>query len=478
MPTVKVPLFDTAYTNTQGTVLNDKLSSFVNGYIDDLGGYHRFPGTLSLNDFGLGAGVTVDGVYWWQQGGKAIVVIAGRVFGMTYLGGVATLTELLGATLATGKPVVFATDGTYVFMANGGRIVYTDGVVATYMADPDVPITISHVAYLDGYILAAAAGNKWYYSNVNDSLNWSALNFASASSNPDDITALHVLSREVFLFGPLTIEVWENDGTSPFSRVPGGAIQVGCGAPYSVTPHFAKNAYGLREEGCYFLNNKRQFLFYNGRSLAPIECAFQKDIQGFSSVSDCIGMAIEIAAQDFLIFTFPTADRTFLYNIGTKQWQELGKWNITNANYQRWIGNSYTYCQDWNLHLLGGANTSKIYSLATSYNTENGDLLRDARRSGDIDYGTSKQKRSNEFRVRLKRGEGGSTTPVIMFRYRVNGKTWSQERQVSLGDSGQYDIFQKIPARGLFRSRQYEITSTDNVEIVQADAEEDIDILR
>jgi len=469
MPTVKVPLFDTVFTNTQGVVLNDKLSSLINGYVDVLGGYHKFPGTSSLYDFGLGAGVSVDGAYWWQQRQLIILVIAGRVFKMTYVGAVATVTEITGATLSTGTPVIFATDGTYLVMANGARLVYTDGATLNYFADPDVPLTLAHVSYLDGYILASAVGNKFYWSNVNDTTVWSALNFASATSSPDDIIANHVFNREVYLFGPLTIEIWENDGRTPFARVPGGALEIGCIAPYSIIK---------KDEGFYFLDNKRRFVFLNGRSPSFIDCPYQKEIQGLATVSDCIGLSIEEAGQSFLKFIFPAANRTFYYNAKTEKWGETGKWNSTDSNYQRWIGNCYCYCDTWNLHVLGGFGTSKVYQLSQGFYTEDGDILRDARRSGDIDYGTSKEKRSNELRIRLKRGDGATTTPVIMFRYRTNGRYWSNERQISLGDSGEYDIFKRPPCRGIFRSRQYEITSTDGVEIVQADAEEDIDILR
>lgn len=471
MPTVKVPLFDTVFTNTQGVVLNDKLSSLINGYVDALDGYHKFPGTSSLYDFGLGAGVSVDGAYWWQERQLIILVIAGRIFKMTYVGAVVAVTEITGTgvTLVTGTSVSFATDGTYLFLTNGSRIVYTDGVTATYMADADIPLTLSHVSYLDTYILGSAVGGRFYWSNVGDSLSWSALNFATAGASPDTVVAHHVFNREIYLFGPQTIELWENDGTTPFARVPGGAIQLGCIAPYSIIK---------RDEGFYFLDSKRRICSLNGRSPQFIDCPYQKEIQGLSYVSDCIGLSFEEAGQAFLKFIFPAANRTFYLNLTTKKWGETGKWNSTDSNYQRWIGNCYCYCDTWDLHIVGGSGTSKVYQLSQSFYSEDGDILRDARRSGDIDYGTSKEKRSNEFRVRLKRGDGSSTTPVIMFRYRTNGRYWSTLREISLGDSGEYDIFKKIPCRGIFRSRQYEITSTDAIEIVQADAEEDIDILR
>lgn len=469
MPTVKVPLFDTAYTNTDGVVLNDKMSYFMNGYVDEVGGYYRFPGVSSLYDLGFGAGTNLDGIFWWQQRQLVLIVVNRRIYKLSYSGGVVSVSELTGASLLPNMPVSFATDGNNCFMANGGQIIYTDGTTLTPIADIDAPTNVIDIEYLDGYLLAFTSGTKWYWSEPALSFDWRALNFASAESDPDNINAGHIFNQEIYIFGALTIEIWQNDGVTPFSRVPGGALELGSLSPHSVIK---------TDEGFYFLDNKRRFTFLDGRSPKFLDSPYQKEIQGLSVVSDCIGMSIDIAGQNFLIFTFPAADRSFLVNRKTDKWGELGRWNQIDSNYQRWIGNCYCYASDWNLHILGGAGTSKVYSLSQNYSTEDSAIMRDCRRSGEIDYGTSKRKRCKELRLRLKRGEGAAVTPQIMVRYRTNGKDWCPIRTISLGDLGQYDIHKKVPAFGQYISRQYEFSASDGVEIVQADAEEEIDILR
>ena len=233
---LRVPIFQPVYRNVHGDELSDQNHLLMDGYLDERGYTNRRPGLSSFLDLGLGANNAVSGLFWWSQKGYAIAVSAGNIYKVEFTAGVASKTDLTGDALTSGQPVTFATDGTYVFIAADGRVVYTNGTASTaYLADADAPTTVSHVAYLDGYILANKVNsNTCYFSQVNDSLDWPALSFFSAAGDPDYVDALEVLNREILLLGPETMEVWENDGETPFSRVPGGFIQRGCIAPASI----------------------------------------------------------------------------------------------------------------------------------------------------------------------------------------------------------------------------------------------------
>jgi hypothetical protein len=474
MPTVPVPLFTPTYRNVDETELSDQTAYLIDGYLDELGFSRSRPGLSQSLDIGLGINNPVSGLFWWPHKTYVVAVANGNLYKIERSSGTLSATILSGDTLSSDLPVSFATDGTRVFAASDGRIVYSDGTGAgaAYMADADVPTSVSHVGYLDGYLLCNnLTTNKFHHSDVNDSLNFAASNFFSASGNADYITALHVFNREIFLFGPSSLEVWENDGVAPFSRVAGGFIEVGCIAPYSIA---------ILVDKMFWLDNHRYFHKYENGRLDRISTPYDKDIQGYTTVSDCVAHRIEIAGKSFIAFKFPTEGKTLVYDTSSGVWSEWGYWDISSMSYKRWLGASHCYAPDWGLHLVGDRKDSLIHEMGESYYDDNGNPLRMNRRTGHIDYGTLKRKHSKALRLRLRRGGGELTTrtPKITLRWRDNGPTeWSNEKEIDLGDIGEREIVKEFRNLGIYRTRQYEIVASDPVPIVYGKAEEDIEVL-
>jgi len=117
--------------------------------------------------------------------------------------------------------------------------------------------------------------------------------------------------------------------------------------------------------------------------------------------------------------------------------------------------------------------------MSRDYVTDDEDLIRLARTTGHIDFGTSKTKLSNEMRFRAKRGQGlGGRTPKLMLRYRTDNRAWSNLKEFSLGNVGEYDLILRDHRRKIFRTIQYEFTATDAVDVVFSQAEEDVEVLR
>lgn len=470
MPTVPVPLFGPVHKSVDGIELSDHNAELTDGYMDELGFSHKRPGLSSFVD--LGSNGYVDGLYWWPHKEYVIAVSLGKAYKITYSDPTVTATDLSSSTLSANIPVSFATDGTYVFMAADGKIAYTNGTASVaFLADADAPTSVTHVAYLDGYILANNRDtNKFYWSDVNDSLNWTASSFASAAGNADYITALHVMNREVFLFGPSSLEVWENNGSDPFARVPGGFHEVGTIAPHSVARH---------NSALYWLSDTRAIYKYENGRLERVSNTYSKEIEGYTTVKDCEAHRIEIDGLPFIVWKFKTEGKTLAYNILQDNWSEWNYWDQTNGMYKRWLGGGYCYAPLWGKHLVGSANSELVYEMSASTYQDNGDPIRFRRRTGHIDYGTSKLKRSNEFRIRLKRGSGLSGSDAkFMVRWNDDNKGWSNEKWISLGNVGESEIIQRLHRTGIFRTRQYEFVATDNVDVVFGDAEEDLEILR
>lgn len=472
MPTLPLPFFGKVNRNVDAMELSADTESLIDAFVDARGFTRKRPGVSTLADLGAGTNQRVEGMYWWADRGYVIAVAGGRTYKITYSNGTATVTDLTTIELSANQPVSFATDGTYLFMADGGRVVYTDGTNTTgYIADADCPTTVTHVAYLDGYLLVNDAGtNQWQYSNVNDSLTWDATDFFSASGDADHVRAIRVLNREIFLFGDESFEIWENDGTSPFVRIPGGFREWGCVAPYSIVEI---------DDGLVWLDNERHFRTYGGSQSQIISTPYDREIEQFSTVSDCVGMVVEISGQRFLVFRFTAESRTLVYNIVQQDWSEWCLWSSADAEYTRWIGQSYVRAVDWGVHLVGSRFDSIVYTFSEDNYDDDGTEIRVKRLTGSIDHEILKRKRSEEIRLRIKRGAVNlSTTPKVVIRWRDNNGNWSNEHELSLKAIGNTDFIARIQRSGVYRARQFEIVATDSAPIIFGEAEEDFEVLR
>jgi hypothetical protein len=360
-------------------------------------------------------------------------------------------------------------------MANGGQVYYSNGTAAAQaIADADAPTQVSHVAFMDGYLLANWLNtNTFSFSDLDAPLSWDPVNYFNAAGDADYIKALLAHNREIFLIGQATTEFWENTGDSTvrFQRVPGGFVQVGCIAPYSVIK---------TEEAIYWLDHNRRVVRWAGGKLEGVSTPYDKEIATYSQPQDCLGDYVKIDGKPFLLFQFLGDQKCLVCNLGNDppDWSQWQNWNSSAGEYRRLKCNSYCWCPDWGLHLVGSPDSAVIYALSPENYDDDGDEIRTLRRSGHISYGTKKRKRSFELRLTLKRGVGlSSRTPELMVRWRDDNRRWSQERQLSLGDIGDTTIYRRLKTGGIYRTRQYEFSCSDAVPLTFLEAEEDIEVL-
>lgn len=481
MPTVKVPLANGVYSGVDQNELSDRDYKLINGYIDELGYTVKRPGLFEALDLGE-TGSKVDGLFWWPQKGVGLATCNNKVFKLTYSVGTLSATNITTNALnGSGRPsFTIGNDGNvstptyYALIANGGSIIEGNGTGATIsnfatIADADAPTTVSHLDFVDGYVLATTGKNTFQNSDLLTPTSWSALSFASAMRNPDDVTALKVFKHQIFLFGNSSTETWENDGVTPFSPTPGGFSDTGSIAPFSPVK---------TETSLVWLNSERRFSETTSGEIKTIVCPFDREIARFSDPTDCFSYYMNIGGKPFVLFNFPSDNRTFAYNLLQSSWVELSLYNSTGMSDDRFLGESYLYSPTWGVQLVGSRQESKIYFMSNDYKDDAGQVIRVKKVTGHIDYGTTAQKRCKRLRLRLKRGEGlAGSDAKLLLRWNDDNKGWTNQVEVSLGAVGDNEIVREVPARGIYRTRQYEFLVTDSVGFSIGDAEEDIDIL-
>lgn len=467
MPWTKTPLIGQPYENVEDVELTDMNSTVVDGYVNEMDHIIKRPGLESWKN--TGTGLPVDGLYWFDEGECVLVVSNKRVWKITDSSG--TMTELTGSTaLLAGGIVSFATDGTKVVMANGANMVHTDLSTLTTMADAQAPTAVTHIASMDGYLLAMSSGQV-NFSDPLDITSWTALDMFQAEGTPDDNVAMGEAYRELIILGHRSVEFWYNDGTTPFSRLSGGNLPYGCSAPYS-----------LARTGStwMWLDHERRLVTMNGRQVVPVSNPYERVIQRYENVDDAVGYAMSVDGYPIYVLNFPTARQTLTYNYQTQKWSKWGYWNTTTGGHERFRGQAYCYARKWNMHLVGDWQNGLVYKAKRDVYTDNTNMIRTVVRTGHLNYGTESSKRSNTLRLRMKRGVGNAsvTTPQITVRRRNNGMAqWENERWGSLGAVGQADIQLDFRRNGIFKATQLEIVHSDDSEFVLAGAEEDIESL-
>jgi hypothetical protein len=486
MPTQPLPWFTDTLKNADEMMLGEQSFLQMNGYVDESGNAYIRPGfTPSL--------FTAREIYaaYPQVNARKFIVVESTLISQYQENDTDLLTLITSNShsvpLGSAKPI-YATSGSEYYIATGARILrIVSDVNGTEITGANTPANATHVAWLDGYLLAIeGTSGQFTWSNLNDPTTWSAYNFATAGGSGDKTISLKVVERQIYLIGTKTTEIWENNGQDPFARVPGGYIEVGCSAKYSVVRD---------NDSLYWISDKRQIVKIRGRTVEKISTPYDKVFASIY-IEDCIADSLNLFGRTFLIFQFPTSNRTIVYEPATNKWMEFGEWdssalawlvfNYKDAFYSSITGRQYLLTTRWNSICLFKENQyvdktsistsgTGLPSLTTEYRSA---PIKFLRRTGFIDHGTNDNKRSNTVSMRVKRGSLGTANSKLSVRWRNNNQgSFGSDRLIDLGGVGQTDFIRKLHGMGAYRARQYEIEMTDAVPFAIGNIQEDFTVL-
>lgn len=468
MPLVKLPINTGMVQAVDEIGLVTNGASMVDVYVDELGNINRRPGLVEFCD--LSTSAKVDGLHWWENQTRMLAISNGKTYQITDNAG--NFTEITGDAHTAGTRVTFADHGSDVYSANGGRIKKITTAAVANISDADAPTTVSHVAFLDRYLIGNDTGTgNFYFSDVNAPETWNGY-YNEAEASPDQLVALLVANREIQALGAKSLEIFYNDGTSPFSRLSQGFVQRGTVAAHSF-------AYCVSQDALVWLDEYRQIVAAQGRTPVPLSLTMTKYIQGFTVVSDAQGDFVELLGRPYYVVRFPSDSKCLVYDFTAKNWYEWGNWNAGTATYDAFRGNCYAYSPAWNLTLVGDRANGKIYKFDSSTYTDNNGTLRSMIRTAHYNHDTeAKRKFCNALYMRLKRTSvvSDDTTPDLLVRYRDNGKTtWTDYATVSLQQVGGTEFRGKLTRLGSYYSRQWEFSLTDAYPLCLVSVEEDVD---
>jgi len=427
-----------------------------------------------------------------------------------------TGTAYLGQTIQ-GSTVPADTIVTAIGTPTGGNNVYTlssNTAVSsrtlyaldfTVMPNNDGPFNgATSVDIVDNYfVYSRPSSQQWGSSDALSPIS-QPLSVGSKDGAPDNLVALIVDHREVYLMGEASSEVWVDAGLFPFpfQRIPGTSTQHGIAAQNSLARLGNSFAYVSRN-----LRGQGQIMQMNGYIPQRISTHAVENTLTNQYIDDAVAWTYQLEGHEVYVVSFPTINITWAYDVTTGLWH---KWlYVNNFNqYQRHRGNCS--CVFQGMVLVGDYANGKIYELDNTNYTDDGNTIRRIRRAPHIVSDFQRQY-FEELQIQFQPGVGltglsqspnlfiqapyiiaptatltipatqnvvlgiqntintltPTTFPQAMLRWSDDGgSTWSNEHWVTIGQTGKYQnraIWRRL---GQARDRVFEVSITDPVNAV------------
>jgi len=321
-----------------------------------------------------------------------------------------------------------------ILVPGGKGYIYNEdeGTPFQEIVDPDFTANGApqYVQYIDGYFAVTTDSKKWIVSALNNGMAWDALDFSSAESDPDVIVAPVVISNQIYITGSVTAEGYQNIGGVgfPFQRN-NVFLDKGCFAPFSlVTTNntFYMVGGGKDESPAVWVFTGNNFDKVSTDAIDSILSTYT-DIQ----LNDTYGWSYAQDGAYFIGFTFP--DRSFVYDITTKQWHER-KSQIRDVA-TRWRINALVTA--YGRVIVGDAFSGRLGELHPKFYQEYGiDIVRIVSTMPFAQ--NSKPVLIPKIELTVESGVGNEDVedPQISMSISKDGKKWNYERNRSIGKIG------------------------------------------
>lgn len=413
------------------------------------------------NDTGTRGLFTINGVTLACVGGS-LYKIAGTTTAPT--------STVLGALAHDANPaqIVFnGAIGNQAFIGSGAQG-YCLNLATNALTNPLVN-KCTLVGMLDGFVISFdLSTGRIYLSNLNDATTWDPTQFAQRSSAPDSWKAMIVVPPDIWMLGSVTGDIWYNAGAFPFPFAP----RVGLNFKYGIAATFSAAAIGTTVlwlaqaiEGTGVVVRS---VGYEPQRISTY--ALEDAIARYSLLPGGIANAEAMTYTDhghpFYCLRFPTPERTWVYDLTMNTWHERGYWNPSRNQFEVWRPRVHTYAFD--RHLIGDDQTGTIQVMDVTNGSEfDGSAIRRVRRTAAA-MSELRQIPIRVAEVLLENGVGNPVAPgdnpAIMWRNSDDGgRTWGNERQATIGRTGQTRVRVRFWRLGVPRDRVIELSASDPV---------------
>jgi len=354
---------------------------------------------------------------------------------------------------------------------NGLVLVLVDGTPVGYQLDLTTEVFsqivdpafygADKVDYLDTFTIFNKPKTKFFYSTLSNTIApFDPLYFAGKVGYPDKLQTLAVMHKEIWLFGTQkTTEVWYNSGGPqfPFEALPGAFIEHGCVAKYSVAKHGLMLFWLARDKDGRGIILKGENYTATRLSTPAIEAEIGK----YALTSDAIGFCYQQLGHVYYVLTFPTADKTWVVDIGNGLWHEE-TWTDQQGAEHRIRASCSCFGMDKNLALDWENGT--LFSFEPGVYEDLGQPIVFRRGFPHLVQKGDRQS-YNSFVADVQGGEGEDNDPgPIYLRWSdTRGRTWGSPVAQEFAIQGNYLAQPQWQRLGLARDRVFEVFWSGNL---------------
>jgi len=326
--------------------------------------------------------------------------------------------------LIAGSGIVrFAQSDTELVFVVGGvaYLAGTSSLTAITIPDGD---EVSDVAFAAGrFIYSISDTGKFRYSEIGDATDIGDLNFATAESNPDAITAVITLGDDVLFFGESSTEWWAptQDTAAPFQRYNGRRYDIGCAAQFSA----------IRiDNGCIWVGTSQRQdrtdlrVYHTGAVAEVISTpAIDALLARCADISLATAFEAPVEGRSFYVLSIPGV-ATMVRDMREGLWSE---WSSYEADIFR------VRCADGGVY--GDAVSNQLWTLDLNANTDGDDPIV---RICSANYPVLRRDRCVSVELFGARGEATTATePVVEIRYTDHEDAdWSDWYEAPIGPTG------------------------------------------
>ena len=337
------------------------------------------------------------------------------------------------------------------------------------ISDADYPDTALQVTSQDDIFIVKdpTVSGRVNICTPSNGLSWPTTAFFNAEGHGDDVVAIISDHRELWLLGDKTTEVWINTGaaTVTFERRDGIFIEIGCQAQHSIAQG-DNSLFWLAKDR----SGKDVVVRIDGFVPRIISTrAISHQLASYSTTNDAIGYIYRQEGHEFYVLTFPTAERTWVYDTTTQIWHE--RRSLESGSQNRWRGQYHAFFNGVNY--VGDYNSGKIYELDPDTYTENSAVITRTRTSQPF-YSLGKDLTIYRFQLDFETGVGSDPTVTLALSH-DGGHTFQTgiDRTLTTTEYGKRIIWNRL---GRGRDFTLRLTTTANAKITVLGALADFEI--
>lgn len=379
---------------------------------------------------------------------------------------------LTGMSIGSGSKV-------YMALNNNGELMVLDALAAyifdlgtntlTRITDLDFPGGTS-LDYADGYFIVSDSNGRVSFSTLGSGLVWDGLDFFTPTFKPDRVKAVVTFREEIYCFGDETIEVYINDGETPFIRQSRTSIYYGLDA---------RNSIAAWHGGVFFLGKSHNggsdvYMMGTNYALNPISSpAIAQRINEYTN-EDAEGF-VQVSKDGHIFYHLhlPALGTTLVYDMTSSMWHERQSEQPTveaDGTKKQDMYRGRNFATFKGINLFGDWHSGKIFFEDSAVSTDDG-LVRKLLRTSPVFQNELKYISVYELEVDVNSGAGATTgqgsDPIMMFKWSLDGgNTFESEQFVRLGSLGEYDQKVSIPKLGTARNWVISFAVTDPVDII------------